>query len=576
MATSAIPGRQLPVRPETGGRITEGYVTPTPDRLPQKVAVPPRRVIPIVFLPGIMGSNLRLSAQRQRELGKDNNIAWRPDRSGEASALLIATPAQRQMQLDHTQTEVDVYAPDSPTGDTEESPEKRHDNVEVELTYPLALRNATLLLTDDPPTVRPRRTKEQKARERGWGEVFFDSYGELLQLCERRLHSAFSGGRLLSWWKNIVGVDPSAWQAHPGSNLQPLQEEELRQALHDCWFPVHAMGYNWLKSNRQSGISVAQRINKLISQYKSWGFECEKVIIVTHSMGGLVARALIHPDMGNLQHKVLGVVHGVMPAIGAAAAYKRMRCGFEDSGANIPAKVLGNFGNEVTAVLGNSPGGLELLPSEAYGNHWLLVTHKGQEQIRLPQEGDPYKEIYKLRNPWYRLFNESWINPAGMSARDSSIENTHDLLMQAKAFHAEILHTYHPNTYAHYGAGLNNPAWHRVTWDVGNETAFNANIKDLQILADNRQGSLRVIDPARPKPPGMPTPWLGVRLQPARDPGDQTVPAHSADQQLSSGMLKGVFRQTGYEHQDSYKDEAVLHCTLYSLVRIIQTMSWSK
>jgi hypothetical protein len=30
---------------------------------------------------------------------------------------------------------------------------------------------------------------------------------------------------------------------------------------------------------------------------------------VTHSMGGLVGRALLHPEMGNIESKILGVVH---------------------------------------------------------------------------------------------------------------------------------------------------------------------------------------------------------------------------------------------------------------------------
>jgi alpha-beta hydrolase superfamily lysophospholipase len=57
-----------------------------------------------------------------------------------------------------------------------------------------------------------------------------------------------------------------------------------------------------------------------MNRYTAQGFQCEKVIVVTHSMGGLVARALIHPKMGSLKDKVLGIVHGVMPAIGAGAA----------------------------------------------------------------------------------------------------------------------------------------------------------------------------------------------------------------------------------------------------------------
>src|SRR5690606_39018943 len=109
-----------------------------------------------------------------------------------------------------------------------------------------------------------------------------------------------------------------------------------------CWFPVHAMGYNWLQSNMDSGINTASRINSLIKKYQELGFQCEKVILVTHSMGGLVARAVVHPEMGNISDKVLGVIHGVMPAIGAGTTYKRMRCGFE--GDNVAARVLGATG----------------------------------------------------------------------------------------------------------------------------------------------------------------------------------------------------------------------------------------
>ncbi len=51
----------------------------------------------------------------------------------------------------------------------------------------------------------------------------------------------------------------------------------------------------------------------------------EQVIVVTHSMGGMVSRSLTeihHCD------KVMGVSHGVQPATGAPATYKRMRSGF--------------------------------------------------------------------------------------------------------------------------------------------------------------------------------------------------------------------------------------------------------
>ena len=48
-----------------------------------------------------------------------------------------------------------------------------------------------------------------------------------------------------------------------------------------------------------------------------------KFIIVTHSMGGLLTRRLVQLRSAD----IAGVVHGVMPAEGAAAAYRRIVAG---------------------------------------------------------------------------------------------------------------------------------------------------------------------------------------------------------------------------------------------------------
>lgn len=574
MSTSIPPGYKLPTDPaRAGGSVTQGFVTPKQDRVPQVHSIPPKRVLPIIFLPGIMGSNLRMSAERQKRMRKQNNIAWRPDNKSECLALVNATPATRQSQLDPRETEVDEYDPErNETGNPYETSDQRNDNVEVDFYYKLKISTTSPLLKNDPHGNRPRKTKEQKARERGWGEVFFDSYRNLLEMCEQRLNTAVYRGKLDPWWGQVVGVSPKEWQAHPRPTLDAIDEKTLRDALKGCWFPVHAMGYNWLQSNQSSGVGVAKRITELIERYQAQGFQCEKVIIVTHSMGGLVARAVIHPKMGKLNDKVLGIVHGVMPAMGAAAAYKRMRCGFEDSMFDPAPKVLGNFGDEVTAVLGNAQGGLELLPSRAYGNDWLRATHKGATLKSLPKNGDPYEEIYKIRGKWYSLLRPEWINPALRA--NSSFENTCRLLDRAKEFHEKIFETYHDQSYAHYGADLNRAAWHRVVWRLDDD-AHVVDIDGLRIDSDDRQGALGVIDPKQPSPPGKRPQQFAASMQAPADPGDQTVPLHSAEHQLRSGKFKGVFRQSGYEHQNSYKNESALLCTLYCLVRIAKTMTWS-
>ncbi len=69
--------------------------------------------------------------------------------------------------------------------------------------------------------------------------------------------------------------------------------------------------------------------------------------------------------------------------------------------------------------------------------------------------------------------------------------------------------------------------------------------------------------------------WSHATILPPSAPGDQTVLAKSADHQLKSGMFKGVFRQTGYEHQSSYKNPRAIASTLYSIVRIAQKATWN-
>jgi len=577
----------LPAQQHAGAaRKAEGFATPKQDKKPQCARMLPKRVLPIIFLPGIMGSNLRMSAARQKELRQKDNIAWRPDRLGGSNIRKNAKnpPNERQLRLDPLQTVVDIY---DPTGASDVSGDGRHDNVALGENF------QSPLLSNDPPTAKNGRTAVQKARERGWGEVFFNSYGVLLQHLESRLNNTFSDGKMRSEWRDVVGIDPKAWSPDPKLPQQAVTEDELKKVASGCWFPVYAFGYNWLQSNGDSAQIIAARISKVIDELNVSGYECKQVIVVTHSMGGLVGRALVHPKIGNLQDKVLGIVHGVMPAIGAPAAYKRMRAGFEDPGlmhtstsvieASLVAKVLGNYGDEVTAVLANAPGGLELLPTESYGNGWLRVRHNGHNLDTWPKQADPYNEIYKVRGKWYALFREDWINPSGLTIDQGggTFERTCNYLDKVRGFHQQIAGTFHPNSYAHYGADPEQQSFGEVVWDIKNCV----NLKGWQnwpIVRDSRQGTLEftIWDPDGVNNIGA-LPFNDTELGPVHAtilppsaPGDQTVPARSADKQLNSGLFKGVFRQTGYEHQSSYKNPRAIASTLYSIVRIAQKATW--
>jgi len=177
-----------------------------------------------------------------------------------------------------------------------------------------------------------------------------------------------------------------------------LQNPEIFGPLTKIFdFPVFAVGYNWTDTNTNSGKELSKRIDEIISEAKKNTGLCEKVILITHSMGGLVSRSA--SELAGAKSKILGIVHGVQPATGAAAAYWRIKAGFE--GCNMASRVLGNNAHTTTPILGNMPGGLELLPNQFYQDNagrkqWLIVTEKGKEIIAEPKL-DPYNDIYRVK-----------------------------------------------------------------------------------------------------------------------------------------------------------------------------------
>ena len=554
-----------------GTQSAQANSTPTADQRGCEMRVLPNRAIPVVFIPGIMGSNLKLTAKRRSELDKSNNISWRPEAAMDSLAMVFKSPAQRQMMLDPEATEVDRY-------DLNESEaNKRHKNVSgVSYIHVHGSKNGVV----------NKDERDRQARLKGWSEVMFSSYGDLLQTLESRLNQMCEDGKPRGSWnsgkRQAVDVPPQNWGAADG---EALSAEELGTVC-DAWYPVHAIGYNWLRSNGEAAKDVAQRIREIIAFYKNLKFDCGKVIVVTHSMGGLVGRALIHPDYGNAQDVVAGIVHGAMPAVGAAAAYRRIRVGFEGSGIKgyLVKKVLGDTGPKVTAVLANSPGGLQLLPSERYGSGWLKASVNGKEVLSLPQ-ADPYTEIYTVQDKWYRLINPEWVNPAKKVGVE--IESVTQAILFARRFHRTIGTTYHPSTYLSYGADLQQKAWGEVTWQTSSAPFLGGGAS--QILGITR---LNIEEPAsewqtltddgcgvivlRDGQPQNPRQRFSAEMADPAEPGDGTGPAErSAQEPVRQGKARIAYQQTGYEHQESFKDDAVISSTLHAVCKIaLQSFTW--
>ncbi|AYQ87512.1 esterase/lipase family protein [Burkholderia gladioli] len=560
---------------EDGLPVWHSQTSPTSMTTRAECLMHPDRIIPVIFVPGIMGSNLKSKDVTQSK--KIANI-WRPDLTGAVTKIIGLNPAGRKK----------VFNPE---------------NVQVDRDIDVGgqrLANAT------------NGFPAKLIQSRGWGTIFWGSYGPLLEYLESNLND------VVRWEsaKNEAVVDGSwtpyishgvAVKSDGKDQILRLTKRELEQVA-KYWYPVHAVGYNWLQSNEQSGKDLAREIDAILEHYRDkWGGKAvQKVILVTHSMGGLVARAAVHPKMGNASDKVLGILHGAMPALGAPAAYKRMRAGNEAGGFSInPITVLksiatwmflGAYGPDVAPVLGQSPGGLQLLPNQNYPGGWLTVRAGG---VSYPIEGNPYKTIYSERSRWWRLVNPDWLDPGGDSGvrydESGTVVTKTDpawakymvCLSSAEQFHASLGDYYHPVTYAFFGSDSEHKAWGKIQWDIGTlrfamrgpMSVFdsNAELKKLAMdglpTSDNGSGTIeaRVADSS----------WMGdlrdrFSIRDAESPGDGTVPHESG---LAPGKRGGAIEQfafDGFDHQSAYLPEManVMAVTKYAIAKIAQKADW--
>jgi len=355
------------------------------------------------------------------------------------------------------------------------------------------------------------------------------------------------------------GVSSSSYLAF----LQFLQDQKMWGPLGKIFeFPVFAFGYNWTDTNINNGDLLVQRIDDIIKEAKEATGFCEKVILITHSMGGLVSRAASRLA----ESKIIGIIHGVQPATGAPAAYWRVKAGFEGCGPT--SRVLGNSAETVTPVLGNIPGGLELLPNKHYRDNngrkeWLIVTEDNKEILSLPKS-DPYNEIYRtqgtgneLENPgrkYWGLIDPDLLDAAITSqSADSNDPDSIDAktrwsvwdqyleqLKKAEHFHETIKKSTHPFTFTFHGTGHKSADRVEmktesvvVEWDSYPKRGFRGRYK-------NSQGKDR-----------------RAMLQDPTGEGDGTVPVSSASALDDIAQPTPQPMETKTEHEPAYNEPAV-------------------
>jgi len=487
-----------------------------------------------------MGSNLASDDDLAIE-----GRAWAPDLTSWALKFRKYTGAQRQQLLHPDRTRVDVTLP-------------------VDDSKLLKLSGISRKQVGD-------NWKNEFVR-RGWSTIMQGSYADLLCMLEYHLNRMYASGEVSQHWQQLLKQQGEGWGELQG--FERLAATELSNAS-EYWYPVHAVGYNWLKCNSDAGTYLARFIERYCGRYRKLGYACEKVVLVTHSMGGLVARAAVHADMGGAQDKVLGIVHGVQPITGAPAAYKRVRAGNEASGiiSAITAQVLGWSGAEVAPVFAQSPGPLELLPTKQYPKGWLQVRRRDprrdQNVLALPVS-DPYAEIYRERGQWWRLMDPELIDPLAQS-RDPWVAYLKKLNV-AEVFHDDLSDYFHPQSWVHYGADPRQRAWGIVRWGAGNnlQKVSDEEMRNARLLNDNFEGRVNLKVPDERKPGAHQFFWSHTISSPESD-GDGTVPQESG--RAGEGKVKFVARMRGFDHQGSYGNAQVQSLTLYCIAKIAQQVT---
>lgn len=244
--------------------------------------------VPIVFVPGVMGSRVELT---------DTGERWDPDSKG---AML------HWFRINQWQARDELHA-DRP-GEVMDTPSSKH---------------------RAPP-------------ERGWEGVAWGFYGDFL-----------------------AALDEHVWPS-----------DRKRAGQFRC--PVYACGYDWRQSNTVSAGLLRRFILGERGVLAREG--CDDLVLVTHSMGGLVTRRALqkYPE---LRSHTRAVIHTVQPAVGATVAYRRFVDGAtwpRDGGGvegYVLTRIMGNRPWKYAALMSGVPGPMQLLPTnhlrDSDGQPWL-------------------------------------------------------------------------------------------------------------------------------------------------------------------------------------------------------------
>lgn len=376
--------------------------------------------------------------------------------------------------------------------------------------------------------------------ERGFGECFSESYGKLLKYLDREFFEAKTK-RLLIKQLNVEA-------------------------------PVEVIGYDWRKPPKEIVEDVKERLNELKEKYKAKDIPTDKVpfIIVTHSMGGLIARKLLQEDTkegGTLEKQVLGVIHGNQPTIGAPKFYGYFKKGaksvnfdtvkpsknsFKELKETILSNAQGKTAVDFQYVVSSIPGALILLPTNDYklrnddgqiSDEWITWEDGKDEKViknmieKVINKTTSIYDYYKEKSGYIGLLSAGfYVKYAKSSPSSIKIKKDFfDSLKDAETFHKNM------------GIGKDIYA-HPVTYEIsisGLDTVVGVKFKKI---GDDTKGK---------KDEGVDSDYPDVKLI-FSSAGDETVPIYS--QEILSNKHKDKVEKgssNGVSHQDVYANHHV-------------------
>lgn len=486
------------ITPEYDDNGKANYHLPNAKTDKNLVAVCPKvadKVIPVIFLPGVMGSNLK---------DEDGGGIWRANfyKGLDMISWGFKDGEERKKLLNHKTTFVDD--------------------------------KGKILYNEQVDGIFPSRKK------RGWGTALYLSYGEMLDALQFMLNDQHlllenlaGATKHLTFRQQLIGEN---MRAELGE--EPLTDEEVRHS-YEFLFPLHVFGYNWLQSNSESAKKLDKYVSDVLELYCG-RLAVEKVILITHSMGGLVARHYSENMAG--RDKILGIIHGVMPDLGSPATYRRMKTGER----GLVGAIIGSNAEEMMPVLAQSPGPLQLLPGKAYGSGWLKIKSAGKIQSK--PLADPYEEIYLNELDWWRLCEKDLLLGDEEKEWDKYFNNIKKIV---RKFIEGLNGKYHPQTWAFYGASSEHPSDESLIWS---ERPYKLPLPTYRESAGRK-----------------------FELTSSASPGDGTVPVKSG--RIGWSGLRSLLA-TKVDHEGAYasniqkgkETSMALKFTLRAIVKMVQSV----